>query len=367
MTAIFNRRTGLTLAALAALGLGSTAAHAQTAFKSGDLVISVIGDGSTALSAAAAATSLEEITTSGTLVQTLATGLVDSGTATSDGFLTLSSDSHSLSLAGYKGSVGDAGVVASTDPRTVAVVSAGGLVTTTVFTDATYSGNNIRSTASVNGSTLYLGGTAPGANGGVRVTTAGSGTSSQVESATTNTRNVNIFGGNVYFSTGSGTAGIYSLGAVGSAAPVTPTLIATDAAKSPYDFYFASRTTLFIADDAATGGLQQYTDTGSGFNLVTTFNPAAGVGLRSLTGNGTDIFGVTTANSVVDFNIASGTFSTIFTGTANTAVRGVDFAPTPAAGTPAVPEASTTVSLGLLLALGLGSLVVAKKRTARAS
>jgi hypothetical protein len=35
-------------------------------------------------------------------------------------------------------------------------------------------------------------------------------------------------------------------------------------------------------------------------------------------------------------------------------------------GTPAVPEASTTVSFGLLLALGLGGLAVAKKRAARA-
>ena len=367
MTTFFRRRTGVTLAALAALGLGSTAAHAQTAFKSGNLVVSVIGDGSTTLSSAAAATSLAEITTSGTLVQTLATGLVDSGTATSDGFLTLSSDGHSLSLAGYKGSVGDAGVVASADPRAVAVIGANGAVTTTAFTDATYAGNNIRSTASVSGSTLYLGGTGAGANGGVRVTAAGSGTSSQVESATTNTRNVNIFGGNLYFSTGSGTTGIYSLGAVGSAGPVTPTLVVADAAKSPYDFYFASPTLLFVADDAATGGLQQYTNTGSGFSLVNTFNPAAGVGLRSLTGNGTDIFGVTTANSVVDFSLASGTFSTIFTGGANTVLRGVDFAPTPAGGTPAVPEASTTVSLGLLLALGLGSLLVAKKRTARVS
>lgn len=55
--------------------------------------------------------------------------------------------------------------------------------------------------------------------------------------------------------------------------------------------------------------------------------------------------------------------------TSTTTVRfdGIYYAPvtmalTPAGGAPAVPEASTTVSFGLLLALGLGGLIVARRR-----
>ena len=51
------------------------------------------------------------------------------------------------------------------------------------------------------------------------------------------------------------------------------------------------------------------------------------------------------------------------------AAPGVAFTPTltltPAAGTPpAVPEASTTVSFGLLLALGLGAVAVRRRKVA---
>lgn len=372
MPAIFNRRTALTLAALASFGLAAATAHAQTNFTPGNLVISVVGDGSSALSSTAVATTLQEITKSGTLVQTLSTGLVDSGSATSDAFLSLSSNGQYLTIPGYKGSVGDTGVVASSDLRGIAEIGANGAVTTSFFGDSTYAANNIRSTASVDGTTIYTGGTATGTNGGVRVTTyapgSSSATSALVETGSTNDRVVNIFGGNLYYSTASGGSGIYSLGPVGTqTAATTGTLVAADAAASPYDFYFANATTLFVADDSAKGGLQQYTNTGSGFTLANTFNPAAGVGFRSLTGNGADIFGVTTANSVVDFNLASGTFTTLLTGAANTAIRGIDFAPSAAPVAAPIPEASTTVSFGLLLMLGLSGLAAAKKRTARAS
>ncbi len=309
---------------------------------------------------------IQELTKSGSLVSgfSINAGLIDSGTATSDGFLTLSTNGQLLTIQGYQpGYTGTTSVTGSTDARGLSEIGANGAVKTSFFSDTTYAGNNIRSSATTDGSTVYLGGTATsGTNAGIRSTTFGSGTSTQNESSqTTNTRNVNIFNGTVYYSTGSAGPGIYSLSAAG-----TPTLVASDAAASPYDFYFANANTLFVADD--TVGLQKYTNSGSGFTLASTIAPTAGVFLRSLAGNGTDIFGVTTANSVVDFNIASSTFTTIYTDTnANTAIRGIDFAPTPAGGTPAVPEASTTVSLGLLLALGLGGLVIAKKRTARAS
>jgi hypothetical protein len=370
MNSIFNRRAGLTLAVLAALGLAGTAAQAQP-FTPGDLVISVIGDGTATLASTGNSVFVDDLSiTTGTLVGSpINTGLIDSGTATSDGFLTLSANGQLLTIQGYQpGYTGTTSVTSSADARGVSEIGASGAVTTSFFSDTTYAGNNIRSSATIDGSTVYLGGSATNAaDAGIRSTAFGSGTSTQLESApTTNTRNVNIFGGNVYYSTGSAGPGIYSLGAVGATG--TPSLIAADAAGSPYDFYFANATTLFVADDSSStkgGGLQEYTDSGSGFTLANTFNQQGG--LRSLAGNGTDIFGITTAGSgsVVDFNILSGNFSTLYTNTTtNTVIRGVDFAPV-AAGAP-VPEASTTISFGLLLALGLGGFAVAKKRTVRA-
>lgn len=366
---IQTRRASLTLAALATLGLAATSAHAQKAFTTGDIVVSRFGDGSAALSGAGAATFLDEYTTSGTLVQSIAvSGLVNSGSAGSEGALSLSANGQYLTLAGYNAPVGTAGVATSTTiARGVAEVGANGVVSTSFFSDSSFSGSNIRSTASTDGGTIY----ATGGTGGVRSTAFGSGTTAQVESATANTRVTNIVNGSMYFSTGSATGnagiGVYTMGPLGSPL-AAPTALFTEAAgASPYDFYFANANTLFVADDRTTaaGGLQEYTNTGSGFSLLTTFNLSgltAGTtaGLRGLTGNGTDLFGVSTDNRLVDFNLASGTFTTVATGATNTAFRGLDFAP--AAAPPAVPEASTTASFGLLLALGLGGIIVARRR-----
>ena len=59
--------------------------------------------------------------------------------------------------------------------------------------------------------------------------------------------------------------------------------------------------------------------------------------------------------------VAIGTFSLLNLGSGQGTQVVIDAAPVPAA----VPEASTTVSLGLLLALGLGALAVTHRRAAR--
>ncbi len=61
--------------------------------------------------------------------------------------------------------------------------------------------------------------------------------------------------------------------------------------------------------------------------------------------------------------IAVGTFSLQNLGTGLGTQVNIDALPVPAA----VPEASTTISLGLLLVLGLGALAVARRRAARAN
>ena len=77
---------------------------------------------------------------------------------------------------------------------------------------------------------------------------------------------------------------------------------------------------------------------------------------------GTAYSSIGALNSVDSVNLTTGTVTSISDGlfAANASPHGLGFIPA------AVPEASTTVSFGLLLALGLGGLVMAKKKSAKA-
>jgi hypothetical protein len=126
--------------------------------------------------------------------------------------------------------------------------------TTTSLTDSSYSGSNIRSAASLDGTQFWTGGTASsGANGGVRyLPTLGPTTATQVSSSVTNIRVVNVFGGQLYASSGSGAfVGVSTVGTgtpTGSGETMT-LLVGTGTGSSPYDFFFADPSTVYIADD----------------------------------------------------------------------------------------------------------------------
>ena len=112
-----------------------------------------IGDGGAALTNAATAVFLDEYTPAGALVQSIAMPtavvgsnriLTGSGTATSEGLLTLSTDGQYLVLAGYDAVVGTAGVANTASAAFNRVIGrvdgAATIDTTTALTDA-YSGN----------------------------------------------------------------------------------------------------------------------------------------------------------------------------------------------------------------------------------
>ena len=384
-------QAGSTLAAIVALtAIGGTVLAAPfTSFTQGDIVVSRLGDGA-ALPAngTGAAIFLDEYTTSGAFVGTLSspisttdtTGLVDSYTAGSEGALTLSADGKYLTIAGYHAAIGTTGVAAAAGlTRGVALINAAGVVdvSTSLTQASTYGANNIRSAVTTNGTDLFLTGNGATGTAGVRTAVVGGTTSTQLNNGdatpTTNTRVANLFGGDLYFSTGSGTQGIYKVGTGASTTTgQTTALTAADTGGSPYDFFFANATTLFVADDRTSttatgaGGLLKYVNSGSGFVLTNTYNLAGTgatlttAGLRGLTGSATDLFAVSSDNRLVSFNLGTTAFTTLATATANTTFRGVDFAPSAA-----VPEASSSLSLGALLALGLAAGVVARrKRTA---
>lgn len=246
------------------------------AFTPGNLVVYRVGAGAVNLVSTGSPVFLDEYSPAGALVQsialpTVADGsnrpLVASGTSYSEGLLSRSADGHSLVVPGYDVPLGGAVALSSTSaasvPRVVGRVSASGAVdTTTALTDFA-DASSPRSAASTNGTDFWL----AGGSGGVRYASLGSTTSTQLSTAATNLRQANVFDGQLYVSTGSGSA--FRIAAVGAGCPTTAGqslagLPGFPTSGSPYGFFLADldpgvagADTLYVADDGP-GALAKY-------------------------------------------------------------------------------------------------------------
>jgi hypothetical protein len=335
--------------------IGQATNGTAAAFTAGNIVVYRVGDSSAALSSGATSVFLDEYTPLGVRVQsiplpTTVNGanrrVTASGTATSEGLITRSTDGRFLLATGYDTTVGAAsitGIAGSTLRRTVAVVDNAGNVNSTTALPDFASGSNPRGAASPDGVNLWL----TGGAGGVRYATVGASSSTAVTSDITNLRAVHIFNGQLYISTASGSA--VRVGTVGTGLPTTTGQTTTNlpgfpTTTSPYQFFFADLNpaipgvdVLYVADDAAATGIQKYSYTGSTWvangNLVPT--PS---GTRGLTGvvTGTSVtLYTTTINALyalVDAsgynNNITGAFTSLASAPTNTAFRGVALAPT---------------------------------------
>jgi hypothetical protein len=341
-------------------------------FTPGNLVVVRVGaTGGGTLSNAATAVFLDEFTlgvgqsspVQSIALRTSASGpnaiLTMSGTATADGALALSADGRFLTLAGYDAAPGTASVAGTTSVavnRIVAAVDMMGNVDTTTRINDGFSGNNIRSAVTVDGSQFYAAGAGGAGQGGIRLVTAGStGTSTQITSNLQNIRTVGIFQGQLYNSSASGAfVGVSSVGVGLPTSAVDVTLLPGFSGAGPlssYGFVFRDADTLYVADDrnTALGGIQKWTRSGGTWSLAYTLNTTGNLGLRGLAGGliggQYTLFGTTTqanANqlvSVIDAGAGS-TFNVLATAEANTVFRGV--ALTSAV---AVPEPESVISL----------------------
>lgn len=368
-----RRKSAGALAALLAVPVLAVVVGASSAsadFAEGNLVVLRVGSGAATLSGSAAEVFLDEYTTAGSLVRsvplpTAAAGgahrLTLSGSATSEGALSRSADGRFLTLAGYDADPGTASVASSASAsvaRVIGRVDGTGVVdTSTALTDA-YSGGNIRGAATDDGSRFWT----VGSTGGVRLAAFGATTSTQINSAApTNLRVVGIFGGQLYVSTGSAPTGVYS---VGAGLPTTggqaPALAA--AVPSPYGFAALDRDptvpgvdTLYVADDSASGGLLKFSSDGTTWTARGSLRPS-GSGARGVTGAVTgasaSLYVTTSTTSgqqlvkvedtaAFDATLAP-TATVLQTAAANTALRGVAFAPSGgAAPTSSTPEPTT--------------------------
>jgi hypothetical protein len=340
----------------------------------GNLLVERLGDGTTALTNAATQVAILEYATSGgSTVQTIAlptTGanqVTDSGTATSNGYLNVYNGL--VGVPGYNSPLGTTSV-AATNTKVGTVLGQDGLVASrTLFPAAPnvipFSGNNFRSLIATGNDKFYATGTGSGTTGGVWYADGGAFT--QISTTVTNLRNVEIYNGQLYVSTGSGTPGIY---AVGTGLPTSSGQSAVSAINmapaaggpgtgtaSPYGFVMFDTDgngvldRAYIADDrtSAGGGLQKWTFNGTSWSsswalLVNASNSLSGTaglgfaGLRGLSGsfsNGVATLYATTTEasnnrmiSIVDTGISTPTSATqLATAGANFVFRGVDVFP----------------------------------------
>jgi len=359
------------LMALMVVALAGSALAAP--FGQGNLVVVRVGAaGGPSLNSAANAAFLEEYTPSGLLVQTIAMPtstsgtnrrLTISGSATTEGTLTLSANGQYLTMGGYDADVGTAAIGTTTSAnvnRVIGRIDSAGLVDTTTTTTA-FSANSIRSVVSNDGSQFW----SSGGNGGAQYSSAlGGSTSTQVNNTgATNNRQLNIFNGQLYIASASGAS--RGINTIGTGLPTTPeamTLLTGTGSitgTSPNDYYLSSGNVLYIADDSTTagvGGLQKWELSAGVWSRTANFVPANGGRLRQMTGttgnDGSTLLYITVIDStgipsIQSFTEAGG-FTPIVTGVANTAWRGIDFAPIP---TP-----------GALSVLGMAGLLAARRR-----
>jgi hypothetical protein len=377
-----------TLAALVLLASVAATAASAAPLTPGDVVVYRVGAGSAALSSSATPVFLDEYEPSGKFVETInlptaVSGsnkpLFASGSASSEGLLTLSPDDNWLAFGGYDTTSGTAKVAetkSTSVPRTIALVNAAGEVnTSTALTDAANE-NNIRSATTSNGTNIWVGGAA----GGVRFTTLGSSTSTSLNEADKNVRQVSIAGGQLYASADPTKAGALTLATVGSGLPTTAGQTITNlsfatAPKQPYAYSFvtlglgSSPDTVYVADNEAGAVVKfglvegKWVKEGSvAISGVTgvTAQDTAGVVSIFATAGGVEAKGPGTLSLITDSSGFGGTLtgsaSTIATTVANESLRGVAFTPGTVFGTgsPPPPAKPTITPADTSLAAAIG-------------
>ncbi len=209
--------------------------------------------------------------------------LVVSGTATASGGISRSENGHYLLMPGYNALVGDANSTFTTNGA-VRTINASGTVGAGIAASGTLwlsASNNLRGATSDDGTNYWISGN------GVGVQTSTNGTTiTTVSTTSTNNRDVVIYNGQLYLTTGAGTQGIY---AVGTGKPVTTGQISTR--------LFAPTNTDTYAFSISPDGTTIYYVASSGGGIYrSTFNGTAWTG-------GTQIFsGTGYTGLAVDWN-----------------------------------------------------------------
>ena len=361
----------------AAVGGLSTAVAGAAPITAGDLVVYRVGDGTQTLANTGNSVFVDEYTPAGTLVQSIAAPtaaaagtvnpLIASGTAGSEGLLTVSPNGRFVALTGYDAPLGGTANLAGTSSgvvsRTVGLVNvATGTIDTSTALNDFATGNNPRG-AIYDGTNLYL----TGGAGGLRTATVGATTSTQLSTTSTNLRQVNIAAGQLFVTSSSGAIRLATVGtgtstATGQTITNLPGVTSTNSA-SPYGFFFADLSptlgfagttfdTVYVAD--STNGISKFGYDGTNFNAEGTVADAGVTGLAGsvaaggivslYASNGAMIQSLTDATGTA--GTLAGTPATVVTAGNNVAFRGVALVT-------AVPEPTTSAAAAAVIAVGV--------------
>ncbi len=350
---------------------GVLAAGANAQFANGTIAVVSFDGGATAPVNTGMRVVLKDFSTTGTLLNSISTDTFISGTATSEGALNYADDgSHTLWIGGYQTPSTSGAIGSSTVSRRVQGYDVTGSImgTATDFVNTTlYTANNIRSAVVVNGNLVTAGNSTT--TGGTRLGTgfvAGTApATTNYSGAVTNTREAQVWGSNMYWSTASGTTSIFT-SPLAASAPTDIVGVHPTGTWSPYDFTFTNDGTndvMYVADDGATsvnGGLLKFVKNGGTFDFAYRITVAGTVGLSG-TAAGTRGLGVVngkiyattdTGKNILEItdggSAALSTVSVIATAGANENFRGLEV----------VPEPASFAVLGL----GIAGLVARKRR-----
>ncbi|AMS27712.1 hypothetical protein AEM51_12490 [Bacteroidetes bacterium UKL13-3] len=326
---------------LIALTLG---ANAQ--FTANNIAVLRVGDSTSTLANTGNTLAIDQFTSTGTYVNSIilpktgTNAVALSGTATTEGTLTLSTNRNIISFIAYKLAPPNAtnitSVASSTINKVVVSLNAAGSPTFPVLTTSSFSATSPRSVIS-DGTGFW----AAGGNTGVTYSAGVNNIDTVISSNVTNIRVLNVFGGQLYFSTGSGTIGIHRVGngTPSSSGNTSVPYIPTGPGSSPYGFAINNDSTIcYIADDRSTGlgGIQKWTRSGTTWTLAYTLGTGVtNIGARGLVVNWSSkptLFATTAETNanrlirLVDSN-STAIAVTIATAPALTVFRGVTMTP----------------------------------------
>ena len=360
----------------ALLGVALAAASAQAApITAGDLVIYRVGDGSAALGTTAASVFLDEYTTGGSLVQSIALpnvggpgGLTAVGNSTTEGVISRSQNGSALIFTGYQKAAGGTSPAADTyltTSRVIGTLNAAGTVntaTTLINDNGATTANTIRSATSVDGTSAFWVSTSSRVS--YDASPFVSGGTVQIDAR--NSRQVNMSGNTLYAANGSTavTAKVQSYGTLptGATAP-TPvvTLATTDAVNGfalfDLDAGVAGDDTLY-ALSTVENLLRKYTFNGTTWTASGSISAGGALNLAGVVSGSTVNLFLTSGTTLSAETDASGynanitgSVATLTTAGTFTGFRGIGlFLP--------VPE-PTTLSLALV---GAGLLALRRRR-----
>jgi Secretion system C-terminal sorting domain len=329
-------------------------------FTTGNLVVVRLGNGTTIYNGGAAARCfLDEYSTTGTLVQSVAMPVTTSGAnrkfmlnnGFTGGLITLSLDNRYLFLPGYdvdELSQPLTSLTSAIAPRIVARIDKNEVISTTTVTGA-YSGDGVESAYSPNGTDIAVAGSNINGGGGVRYVTLGGTTSLAVNTANLSNYQLNVFNNQLYISCefNNVSIGVFSGTFPITVAPTITNLPGLPTANTTAIGYFmadldntvAGMDVLYMCDRNGFGGptantITKYSLVSNSWvknNSIAVTNPLGLTGVAS--GSTVTLYATSSTNlySLVD---ASGynanmtaSLTTLATAAANTSFKGLAFAP----------------------------------------